>query len=167
MPEPDLLTERLHLRLTDGGDADLYRALYSDPAVMRWVGPVRSTDETARIHARVCVHNAKPLPGHRFWVMRWRATGEAFGIASLRREGQVGEIGALSFPEAWNRGATREAFGAILTRAFDDYGMDRVDVDRPDDAQAAVVHRMLSPLRFAEVPAAHGRRRWSIAARAG
>ena len=69
-------TPRLHGRLVDERDRDVYRALYTDPAMMAHIGPALARDAADALHAKVCGWNRETPMRARYWRMSLRDTDE-------------------------------------------------------------------------------------------
>ena len=65
-------TPRLHGRLVDERDRDVYRALYTDPAMMAHIGPALARDAADALHAKVCGWNRETPMRARSWCSRPR-----------------------------------------------------------------------------------------------
>lgn len=162
MPESDLLTDRLRLRLMDARDAALYRELYADAGVMAAIGPPLPSEVADAAFERVCRHNRCPAPGHRAWTVE-RLDGTPLGLVALHRRGRSAELGIMFRPDGWNRGFGREAFQAVITYGFGQARMSRIEVECRDPAQAVVLGRLVGPLGFRRMPAsAPAVARWSL-----
>lgn len=160
----ELLTPRLKLRLMDSDDDKrLYRELYTSPEVMARIVAPLSAEAVDAAFERVRHHNRQDEPGHRFWTIAARDTGEALGLAALLREGGRAELGVMLLPAAWQRRVSTEAFTAVLPHAFGAMGLDLVDAQRPDDDHALVIDRLLAPFGFERGPATRpGCARWLL-----
>lgn len=147
-----LHTERLRLRLLDAGNethASLYRTLYACPQVMRRIAPPLKREAADAAFGRVCSHNLRRSPGHRFWMIEERTTGTGLGLTALHRCGSCAEFGAMLVPDAWNRRIAGEAMRVVLAHAFEDLGLDRVEARSRNDADfLPIIERLLAPLGF-------------------
>lgn len=166
MDDAILLTPRLRLRLLDATEpahASLYRRLYTCPKTMAWIGPPLSSREADAAFAIVSRHNVRRTPGHRFWSVEGRYSGVATSLMALQRRGDRAEFGVMVEAGAWRRGLASEALAALLPYAFEHMGLGAIDVQRADDEQGAVMHRLVS--RFGFEPVDHpepGMRAWSL-----
>ena len=136
------------LRLIDAGDRALYHALYASPEVMRTIGPPRAGADIDAQFGRVLKHNRLATPGHRAWAISAAGSHEPFGLTALLRDGNRAEFGIMLLPHAWRRGIASAAVRALLPLAFHGLRLERLDASRADDAQGAVMHRLLSPFGF-------------------
>ena len=116
-------TERLALRNWRDGDADLFHRHTNNPAVMRWLGGVKTRDELREISDRLVRWQEER--GFTFWVVE-RKEDEAFlGFCGLKVADGEGssvagdiEIGWRLREDAWGRGYAKEAATASLDFAF-------------------------------------------------
>lgn len=148
----ELLTPRLRLRLMHGDDdACLYRALYTSPEVMAHIATPMTPEAADAAFARVCAHNARDTPGHRYWTIQARDTGELLGLTALTRDGSRAELGAMLLPAAWRRRVASEAFAVVLPHGFDVMGLDLIDAQRRA-SEAVPGERLLAPFGFERGP---------------
>lgn len=162
-PAATLESVRLRLRLIDARDAALYRALYTSPEVMRHIAPPLGAQEADAAFERVCRHNARAEPGHRYWAIVDRSSDEGLGLAALHRQGARAELGVMLLPGAWSRGVSREAFSVLLPYAFAAMGLEQVDAERPDDGHALRIDRLLRPFGFERAPPTRrDHARWTV-----
>lgn len=103
------------MRLTD---ESLYRALYGDPEIMRYIGPAMSAKRAARAF-RLSLKDQRA--GHRIeWAFK-DTHGEAFAICGLVR-GPANEhpahIGCLLLAHYHGRGYATELLAAVVEYAF-------------------------------------------------
>jgi hypothetical protein len=63
-------------------DEAMHCHLYTDPGVMARIVAPLSAEAAARNFRNACSHNAKQMPGHRFWAIDDRGTGTAIGMAA-------------------------------------------------------------------------------------
>ena len=124
-------TERLILR--DWTDADIEPFLHhtNTPAVMRWLGGVKSGPE--RLAGIERCMRLQEERGFTFWVVERKADGELLGFCGIKLadtpgspiEGQY-EIGWRLREDAWGQGYAKEAAIASLDFAFGTLGAERV-----------------------------------------
>jgi RimJ/RimL family protein N-acetyltransferase len=115
-------TERLALRPWRDADLQPFHALCSDPAVMRYLGPLLSAGEVAAAIAR---HQGLQADnGYCFWAVERREDGLFLGFCGLKPgpegtpiAGQV-EIGWRLRADSWGKGYAREAAQASLDWAW-------------------------------------------------
>ncbi|WP_460831114.1 GNAT family N-acetyltransferase [Lysobacter humi (ex Lee et al. 2017)] len=162
MPRRPLLGPRLRLRPMDADDRALYRALYTDADVMAAIAPPLTAEQAERVFSRMLAHDTRDRPGHRHWIVETHA-GERLGIAALLRDGPRAELGVMLLPSAWKRRVSTEAFELLLPHAFGPLGLELVDAQRPDDAHARVIDRLLTPFGFVRgAPTRPGGARWLL-----
>lgn len=126
-----LTTERLTLRRFTIEDADSLYDLDNDPEVMRYLNgglptPWRAIEEQMRQNF-LCEDDAQAAFG--FWAVDNKTTGKFLGWISLRpTDGIPGEasIGYRFCKAAWGKGYATEGCRAILNKAFDEWGLQRV-----------------------------------------
>lgn len=114
-------TPRLRLRLLEPGDEALYCALYTDPGVMRHVGPPLSAESARRGFSVARRRNWEAEGPERRWVVLDRASGEAVGLLALLRDPRDSgnaELGVMLLPPVHGRGFAREISGAVVAHAF-------------------------------------------------
>lgn len=142
-------TPRFRLRLiTHGQDEAFFSDLFGDPEVMRWIGPPMPRHEALAAHERVCRHNLLIEPGHRYWVVVERGSGEPLGVVALFRQGDSAEFGIMLGSSWWHCGVATEVLPAVLAYGFERAGLQWVRVQRDEDEQALVMHRLLRRFGF-------------------
>jgi RimJ/RimL family protein N-acetyltransferase len=124
-------TERLILRNWREEDIEPFIRHTNTPAVMRWLGGVRS----ARWHREAFRERIMRWQerGFTFWAVERKADGELLGFCGLKIadtpgspiEGLV-EVGWRLREDAWGQGYAKEGAIASLDFAFDTLGADRV-----------------------------------------
>ena len=124
-------TGRLRLREWRRGDDARLHEHCNTPAVMRWLGGVKTREFMYGVAARLAGWQAER--GHTFWVVE-RKEDEAFlGFCGLkvadgtdsRVLGEI-EIGWRFREDSWGQGYAKEAAIVSLDHAFDVLGADRV-----------------------------------------
>ena len=124
-------TERLHLR--DWTEADIAPFLRhtNTPAVMRWLGGVRTEAEQHELIGRMMRWQKER--GFTFWVVERKADGELLGFCGLKLADTPGspiegmhEVGWRLREDVWGQGYAKEAAIAALDFAFDQIGAERV-----------------------------------------
>ena len=113
---------RVHGRLVDARDRDLYRALYTSPDVMAHIGPVMTVEQADRELARAMSHNQRPLERvcARYWCLTGMAASTPIGIGALVRESgnpTAMEVGIMLLPGHQRAGLGKEIFGQLVARA--------------------------------------------------
>jgi RimJ/RimL family protein N-acetyltransferase len=135
----ELTTARLHLRPFTLADHEAIHVVYSDPAVMRYVGhgAHRTMAETAnalRIYGDVLARR-----GYSFLAVTERASGAVIGDGGLHPMGGMGpdvELGYTLARSAWGKGYATELGRALVDYAFTVLRVPRV-VAQVEPANAA------------------------------
>ena len=124
-------TERLILRNWREEDVGPFIRHTNTPAVMRWLGGVRS----ARWHREAFRERIMRWQerGFTFWIVEREADGELLGFCGIKIADTAGapvegmyEVGWRLREDAWGQGYAKEAAIASLDFAFDTLGADRV-----------------------------------------
>ncbi|MES2669186.1 MAG: GNAT family N-acetyltransferase [Pseudomonadota bacterium] len=105
-------TPRLQARFVDSRDRDLYRSLYTDPAVMAHIGAVMSHAEADEVFGKVLGYNAETPVRARYWRLSDRSTDEVVGIQSFIRplaDPASLELGMMLLPQSQGQGLGIEA----------------------------------------------------------
>lgn len=113
---------RLRARLMDERDRDLYRALYTDPAMMTHIGQPLSVAEADAMFAKVLRWNREVPMRARYWRVERREDGDAVGMQSILRAEtapDVVELGLMILPGHQGRRYGHEITAAVLDRLFD------------------------------------------------
>ncbi|WP_460713234.1 GNAT family N-acetyltransferase [Lysobacter terrae] len=145
-------TPRLRLRPMAECDEAMFCHLYTDPDVMQRILPPLTAEAAAQSFRRACGHNAKAAPGHRFWAIDDKASGEAIGMAALLRNGDDAELGVMLRNGWWNRGISSEAFVPLIDHGFLGMGLTLIHAERPDDDHALIIDRLLARFGFVRAP---------------
>jgi RimJ/RimL family protein N-acetyltransferase len=124
-------TERLILRDWREEDIEPFLRHTNTPAVMRWLGGVRSDADQLESIGRMMRWQAER--GFTFWIVERRADGELLGFCGLKLADSPGspiagmvEIGWRLREDAWGQGYAKEAAIASIDHAFDRLGAGRV-----------------------------------------
>ena len=118
-----LATERLRLREWREADKALLAQIHSDPDVMRFLGGVKTFDETSEIVDRLMEMFRAGEPG--FWATERISDGKLIGWIGLHKLGSeypfgpAVEIGWRLGRGFWNQGYATEGARAALAYAFD------------------------------------------------
>lgn len=110
-------TPRVKARLLCEDDLDLYLALYTDPEVMRYIGPVMGREEAGAVFSRVLNENRRSDAKGRYWALKHRRTGQWLGQAALVRDAAVtarAEVGIMLLPLAQNAGIGLQTLQALV-----------------------------------------------------
>ncbi len=124
-------TDRLCLRNWRAGDDALLHEHCNTPAVMRWLGGVRTREFMADIAAHLASWQERF--GHTFWVVERKEDGAFLGFCGLKVAdgfnstvtGEI-EVGWRLREDAWGQGYAKEAATASLHHAFDILGAGQV-----------------------------------------
>lgn len=125
-------TARLILRNWTEDDIAPFLRHTNTPAVMRWLGGVRTRDDQLDVIRNRIMRWQEEL-GFTFWVVERKADGELLGFCGLKIadgrgspiEGMI-EIGWRLRQDVWGQGYAKEGAIASLDFAFDRLGADRV-----------------------------------------
>lgn len=125
-----LETPRLIIRTFEARDAEPYRVMVTDPAVLRYIPPtppVTLEEVQARIESR---HEMEAALGYAMWAVENKATGAFLGQCGVRSvdEDYGPEIDlAYHYPPAsWNKGYGTESVIAVLGHGLGSLGLDRI-----------------------------------------
>ena len=156
----ELTTERLRLRPFTRADEPRMHEIYSDPAVMRYVGhgPHRTVSETTaalRAYGDMLVRR-----GYSFLAVEELGTGTVIGDGGLHPLGGAGpeiELGYTLAREAWGRGYATELGRALVGHARAALGVPVVvaQVEPANTASRRVLEKL--GMREREVRTAYGR----------
>jgi ribosomal-protein-alanine N-acetyltransferase len=138
-------TERLVLRPFAPRDAEALHALWTDPAVRRYlfddeIIPRSVVDEEIAVSERLmAVH------GYGLWTVRLRDADAIIGFCGYRFFHEPPQLQLLYglAPAYWDRGLATEAARAMIRRGFDVNGFDRIiaSADAPNAASHRVMER--------------------------
>ncbi len=145
-----LETERLRMRPLNGDDMDLGKAVYLDPEVMKYAGPMSTPEKLADDLATAMGRGAGGRLG--VWCVMDKESGEKLGTAillPLPLEGEDTdwsevvedrypdadiEVGYMFKRSAWRRGYATETCRRLVRFAFEQAGLDEVvAVTDPDN----------------------------------
>jgi RimJ/RimL family protein N-acetyltransferase len=126
-------TARLVIRTLEDRDADAWIGMFSDPEVVRFLGPpLVPTMETFRgaIESR---HAMEPEIGYAMWAVEDRTTGAFIGQCGLRPASSIDEnagpeidLGYHFVTASWNKGYATEAAIAVLAHGFGLIGLESI-----------------------------------------
>ena len=122
-------TPRLVLRRWSPADVDALAAIYADPAIVHWLGPL--TREDAQTTVERYEHHWDVFGFGRFAVED-RATGRLVGRVGVMRQPEwtetpeQDEVGWVVAADRWGEGLAGEAAAAALRDASDRVGLARV-----------------------------------------
>ena len=124
-------TPRLLLREWRDGDHDAFARHTNTPAVMRWLGGVKSSDELRAVTDRL--RRWQEERGFTFWVVERKQDRELLGFCGLKIADSPGssvagavEVGWRLREDSWGQGYAKEAATASLDHAFDRLKAERV-----------------------------------------
>lgn len=123
MAETFAETGRLRLRTWEARDLEEFIRHTNTPAVMRWLGGVRSREEHEEAFDRIESYHRDF--GHTLWIVERRSDGALLGFCGLKRVNSPGascpgdfEVGWRLREDAWGQGYAKEAAIASLDLAF-------------------------------------------------
>lgn len=121
-----LRTERLVLRAFTPDDAELLVELDSDPEVMRYLN--RGSPSSREFIERKMIPLVTSYDGpFGFWAAHRRSDGDFIGWFSLRKtDVDVAALGYRLRRAAWGQGLATEGSRALIAKAFDELGVQRV-----------------------------------------
>lgn len=145
----ELTTPRLRLRAPRMTDGEAMLAIYSDPAVCRYLpwGAWASIDVARERLERYVASMAAGETVHLLIIAR--ADGAVLGdctLFHLDAQCRRAEVGYSLAAAAWGRGIVQEAVGALLRFGFDAMDLNRVEADI--DPRNAASARSLERLGF-------------------
>jgi RimJ/RimL family protein N-acetyltransferase len=124
-------TERLILRDWSEDDIEPFLRHTNTPAVMRWLGGVRTEAEQRESIGRIMRWQKER--GFTFWAVERKADGEMLGFCGIKIADTPGspiegmhEVGWRLREDAWGQGYAKEAAIASLDFAFATLGAERV-----------------------------------------
>ena len=137
-----LQTARLNLRPVSEADSVDYLELFSDPAVMRFIGieagSVPTDAEIQDLHNRAI--QAWKTRGYGRWSLFDRKTNEFIGLCGFRSEQGMPELICALHERFWGKGLATEASRACLTYGFETLGFTNVKAfTRPHHTRARKV----------------------------
>ena len=123
-------THRLLIRELRPADAARMFEIYSDPQVMRFMGPPPASVEVEEKSILSHVENYYRKLGYGLWAVIEKGTGELIGRSGLlqfelQSEPPV-EISYLLSRVHWGHGYATEAAAAVAQYAFETVGVDRL-----------------------------------------
>lgn len=110
-------------RLVDDRDRALYRALYSDAAVMAHVGAALAPEAADALFAKVCAANAKTPAMARYWRVDDARGGGPIGQVSMLRaaaDPRCADLGVMLLPQWQNRGVGLSALAGLVDALLSD-----------------------------------------------
>ncbi len=126
---PAFVTGRLRVRALGADDERLYCDLYTDPRLMRHIGPVLEDEHVRRSFRAALAAVTRRPPRHIYFGLQRVSDGASIGVCALRDidpAGQYAEIGLMLRREAHATGLAREGLDAVTTWAFSALRLDRI-----------------------------------------
>jgi RimJ/RimL family protein N-acetyltransferase len=142
-------TQRLILRNWREEDADQFHLHTNTPAVMRWLGGVKTREDLREISDRLTRWQEER--GFTFWVVERHQDGAFLGFCGLKiaddPHGSINgeyEVGWRLREDSWGKGYAREAAIASISFAFDRLGAERVYAItcHQNEASWGLMHRL-------------------------
>ncbi|MGI9542694.1 MAG: GNAT family N-acetyltransferase [Cyclobacteriaceae bacterium] len=126
LTKPFLETERLWLREFTHDDFDLVYNLSQEPAVMRYIGPVKNKEEALKDLNRYIAYYVQH-PGYGYWAAFENQTDQFVGwfLLKILEETGENEIGYRLRKEFWGRGIATEGGQGLI-----DYGQKKLGISR-------------------------------------
>jgi [ribosomal protein S5]-alanine N-acetyltransferase len=141
---------RISLRPLELSDTERMFEIWSDPEVMRYydIGPLTAIDE-ARMLASAMVQELEQGLSVR-WAIVSKSSGNVIGSCGFRFEARFMSAN-VSFElarDAWHQGLMREALHAVITHAYDNWSINRIQAITDVDNQPTI--RLLAKMGFLE-----------------
>lgn len=114
-------TERLCLRPMVEGDEALFRALYTDPETMRFIGTPLSDEQMTRKFRKILGDMQRQPFKCLFLVILEKASQLPLGICGMpqfNHDAIRQEVGLVLIKQARSRGIAREGLAALVNRIF-------------------------------------------------
>ena len=147
-PNPALSDGVVSLRPFRDTDAAVAAAWCRDADIVRWSGAPANHDEKSALAWAAMTETPYSADDVLALVITDAASGAALGSVDLRRpsetDPELGEVGFLLGPEARGRGIATRSMRLLLTYAFDELGIARVQaLSHPENpASAKVLERL-------------------------
>ena len=116
-----LETERLRIREFTLDDVDNLLDINSDPRVLKYIDPTRTTSREHEIEEVGRMQEEyRNTPGLGVWAVEEKSSGKFSGLILLRTLYDTGEyeIGFRTTPPNWGRGFATEVLRAVLAYGF-------------------------------------------------
>ncbi|MBX3713907.1 MAG: GNAT family N-acetyltransferase [Lysobacter sp.] len=127
-PDPSDLsfeTPRVKARLLCEDDLDLYLALYTDPEVMRYIGPVMGREDVLAVFEKSLGHNRRLGVRALYWRVFDRSNDDAsVGLASLVREirdGGAADVGLMLSSDVQRSSLGQHCLAAMIGNCLSGY----------------------------------------------
>jgi ribosomal-protein-alanine N-acetyltransferase len=158
-------TERLSLRRLTMDDLEMQCELSGDPEVTRYVGGVKTREETEDMLKTRILPYYQQHPGLGAWATLERATGECIGVHLLNHiQGEsLIQVGYILFKKHWGKGYATEMSIALLRYGFSQLQLPQINAitDFPNHVSQRVLlkaglhrngERAFSHPRYADGP---------------
>lgn len=142
---PILYTERLVLRMMNGGDLDAFARIHGDDETMKYLTGKGMTREEA-YRGMATLIGQWQVRGYGMWGVVERETGDFVGrVGFYHPEGWPGfELAWTIARDRWGRGYAPEAARRALQYAFEDLGQKHViSLIHPDNAASIAVAKKI------------------------
>jgi RimJ/RimL family protein N-acetyltransferase len=153
-------TPRLRLRPLREGDEPLYRALYTDPELMRNIAAPLSDEAVRRSFRAAC---RQQLPHPRRWIIHEKDGNHEIGLLGLVPDDGTAEIGVMLLAGWDRRGFATESMAGMVDRVFSTRSFPRLCA-RQAIADNPPVNRLMLKLGFQPLPPdkAWSQRNWEL-----
>lgn len=128
-------TDRLDFRFFKKSDFPLIQKINQDAEATRYVGGVKSDQETAISMKKYLTYHLQHQ-SHGYWFTTLRSSGAFIGffLVKILVETNETEIGYRLMPDFWGMGLATEGAGALLDHCFQQIGSNKVvAVTHPDN----------------------------------
>lgn len=122
-------TRRLRLRLLTQEDEALFCGLYTDPDIMRFIGPAMTAARASRAFAGILARMRQKPPGCVYLVILDKVSERPLGICGLPEfhlNAIRQEVGLVLTGQSRSRGIAREGLAALVDRVFTMTSVDEV-----------------------------------------
>src|SRR4029453_7914456 len=131
-PLPIIEAERLRLRSVEQSDIEQIYDIFSDPKVMRYwsTPPIQTIDEAVSLFQEIEQSNLQGT--YLKWGVALKPADKIIGTVTLFNLDQTqgrAEIGYAQAQAYWGQGYIHEALQALLSYAFNDMNMHRLEAD--------------------------------------
>ena len=129
---PEIVADRIRLRTIHDSDFDQIFAIFSDPKVMRYwsTPPLRSIDQVRALMKEIETGNEEGSMLK--WGVALKSTDTVIGTVTLFNldltHGRA-EVGYAQAQAYWGHGYIHEALQALLTYAFEEMKLRRIEAD--------------------------------------
>lgn len=146
--DPELSTERLHLRRLVPSDAPLIAPLVNDWEVARWTSHIPHPYTVQMADEFIAAQAETPANGSRVFAVLRKDDGALLGCVGLHRESgsHHGEIGYWIGKQYWGNGYASEAVRAVVDYAFNELNLAELEAGAVPVNKAS--HRVLAKAGF-------------------